>query len=93
MGAICTACERDGEGSCCGAGFEDRYDGRLLLVNRLLGVQLPKSRLLQARCYFFTRIRLRFTSTSRHLRQFSLRGPGREDQQRPTGGTQGGGRH
>jgi len=52
MGEICRACERERGGSCCGAGIEDRYDGRLLLINRLLGVELPERRLLQARCFF-----------------------------------------
>lgn len=52
MGPICTACERDDAGSCCGPGIENEYDGRLLLVNRLLGVQLPKGHLFQTRCYF-----------------------------------------
>lgn len=52
MGEICRACEREQGGSCCGAGIEDRYDGRLLLINRLLGVRLPERRRFQARCFF-----------------------------------------
>ncbi len=55
MGQICGACELEEGGSCCGEGLEDRYDARLLLINRLLGVELPEQRLLRARCYFLTR--------------------------------------
>ena len=37
---ICRGCEEVGGGSCCGAGLENRYDARLLLINLLLGVEL-----------------------------------------------------
>jgi hypothetical protein len=50
--AICTACERDDGGSCCGAGLEDRYDGVTLLINLLLGADLPAKRRDPASCHF-----------------------------------------
>jgi hypothetical protein len=49
---LCTACERDEGGSCCGAGLEDRYDGVTLLINRLLGAALPAQRRDRASCHF-----------------------------------------
>ena len=55
MGEVCGACELEQGGSCCGQGLENRYDVGLLLINRLLGVELPEQRLLSARCYFLTR--------------------------------------
>ena len=48
---ICRKCERDEGGSCCGAGIEDRYDGWLLLINLLLGVKLPDTRLQGNSCF------------------------------------------
>jgi hypothetical protein len=50
--AICSACERDQGGSCCGAGLENRYDGVTLLINLLLGVALPTERRDPASCHF-----------------------------------------
>lgn len=50
--AACRSCEIDDGGSCCGAGIEDRYDGLLLLINRLLGVRLPATRVVPDGCYF-----------------------------------------
>jgi hypothetical protein len=49
---LCAACERDEGGSCCGAGLEDRYDGVTLLINRLLGADLPAARRDRASCHF-----------------------------------------
>ena len=40
----CRTCEEREGGSCCGAGLENKYDGTLLLINLLLGIQLPKQR-------------------------------------------------
>ena len=47
-----SGCERDEGGSCCGAGLEDRYDGVTLLVNLLLGAELPARRPDPASCLF-----------------------------------------
>lgn len=49
---ICRRCEHEEGGSCCGAGLENRYDGWLLLINLLLGVRLPKTRLQTDSCFF-----------------------------------------
>ncbi len=49
---ICRECETDEGGSCCGAGLENRYTGLLLLINRLMGVCLPKKRKDAESCYF-----------------------------------------
>jgi len=49
---ICATCERDEGGSCCGAGLENRYDGVTLLINLLLGVELPAARSVPESCYF-----------------------------------------
>jgi hypothetical protein len=49
---ICATCERDEGGSCCGAGLENRYDGVTLLINLLLGVDLPAERGDPASCHF-----------------------------------------
>lgn len=49
---LCATCERDEGGSCCGAGLEDRYDGVTLLVNLLLGAELPIRRRDPASCFF-----------------------------------------
>lgn len=46
-----TCAEREG-GSCCGAGLENKYDGTLLLINLLLGIQLPKRRSDPSSCLF-----------------------------------------
>ena len=47
----CGDCERTG-GSCCGAGLENRYTDLLLLINLLLGVELPTERLDSGSCLF-----------------------------------------
>ncbi|MEJ2586392.1 MAG: hypothetical protein P8165_02180 [Deltaproteobacteria bacterium] len=49
---MCRTCEADEGGSCCGAGLEDRYDGWLLLINCLLGVDLPSRRRFEKSCFF-----------------------------------------
>ncbi len=48
----CRACEEREGGSCCGAGLEDKYDGTLLLINLLLGIQLPTQRFDPRSCLF-----------------------------------------
>ena len=49
---ICTDCEKNEGGSCCGAGLENKYDGRLLLINLLLDVRLPRKRHDKESCFF-----------------------------------------
>jgi hypothetical protein len=49
---MCAECETREGGSCCGAGLEDKYDARLLLINRLLGVELPRRREVARSCWF-----------------------------------------
>jgi hypothetical protein len=49
---ICRDCEKNGGGSCCGAGLENKYDGWLLLINLLLEVRLPKKRHHKESCFF-----------------------------------------
>ncbi len=50
--AACRDCEQLAGGSCCGAGIEDRYDPITLLINLLLGAQLPMSRQATDSCLF-----------------------------------------
>jgi hypothetical protein len=48
---ICTRCDRLEGGSCCGAGLENRYDGWLLLINLLLGIDIPRKRHDKKSCF------------------------------------------
>jgi len=48
----CRACEEMEGGSCCGAGIERKYDGYLLLINLMLGAELPEERLEPKSCFF-----------------------------------------
>lgn len=48
----CRRCDEREGGSCCGAGIENRYTPELLLINLLLGVELPGSRLCAKSCFF-----------------------------------------
>ena len=50
--ALCRQCEEEEGGSCCGKGLENRYDPWLLLINLLLGVNLPHSRRRADSCFF-----------------------------------------
>ena len=50
--ALCRECDQEEGGSCCGKGLESRYDAWLLLINRLLGVDLPRERHQAAGCFF-----------------------------------------
>lgn len=47
----CGDCEQNG-GSCCGAGLENHYTDLLLLINLLLGVEIPSKRLDSRSCLF-----------------------------------------
>lgn len=52
--ALCRDCsDEDGE-SCCGAGIENKYTSRLLLINLLLGVTLPEKRFWSKGCFFLS---------------------------------------
>lgn len=55
VGEICRICEVEEGGSCCGAGLENRYDGWLLLINRLLGITLPTVPWRPEACFFLGR--------------------------------------
>lgn len=46
------SCDRQEGGSCCGAGLEDKYDGILLLINRLAGIAVPGRRQDPGNCFF-----------------------------------------
>ena len=50
--AVCKHCEEADGGSCCGAGIENRYSPHLLLLNLLLGRDLPAGRSIANSCYF-----------------------------------------
>ena len=49
---ICRECDQKEGGSCCGVGLENRYDSWLLLINLLLGVELPTNRSDPKSCFF-----------------------------------------
>ncbi|MGA7965185.1 MAG: hypothetical protein WCB49_04745 [Gammaproteobacteria bacterium] len=48
---ICRRCDQLEGGSCCGAGLENRYDGWLLLINLLLGADIPFKRHDEKSCF------------------------------------------
>lgn len=50
--AWCAACALEGFGSCCFSGVENQYDPLLLLVNLLLGCQLPAAQEIPGKCFF-----------------------------------------
>jgi len=49
---VCTRCDREEGGSCCGAGIELRYSAVLLLINLLLGTRPPTRRQFSDGCFF-----------------------------------------
>ena len=49
---FCRDCEEKEGGSCCGKGLENKYSEKLLLINFLLGISLPKTRYDQKSCFF-----------------------------------------
>ena len=54
ISAACTCCdEEDGE-TCCGAGIENKYTSRLLMINLLFGNPLPEKRLWSNGCFFLS---------------------------------------
>lgn len=48
----CRRCEEEEGGSCCGAGIEDKYSVEILLINLLLGSNLPEERRFEKSCHF-----------------------------------------
>jgi hypothetical protein len=48
----CRDCEEARGGSCCGLGLENYYSGTLLLINLLLGVDVPTERVDKQSCFF-----------------------------------------
>jgi hypothetical protein len=48
----CRICEETRGGSCCGIGLENYYSGTLLLINLLMGVDVPVERLDPKSCFF-----------------------------------------
>ena len=53
--AACKHCDEQEGKSCCGRGFENKFDPYLLLINLLLGVSLPEHHARPDGCYFLTR--------------------------------------
>ncbi|HYA02839.1 MAG TPA: hypothetical protein VEI04_06970 [Syntrophobacteria bacterium] len=53
--AACKRCDEEEGKSCCGRGFENKFDHYLLLMNLLLEVSLPEHRMRPDDCYFLTR--------------------------------------
>ncbi len=52
ISVACSRCEKEEGGSCCGRGIEKHYTEWLLLVNLLLGVDLPSRRSDARSCFF-----------------------------------------
>lgn len=50
----CTDCAINGDGSCCGSGMEKMYDETVLLINLLLGNDLPEQAYELNSCYFLS---------------------------------------
>jgi hypothetical protein len=48
----CMHCERHEGGSCCGADLENKYSGILLLINLLLGNEIPIGKTAPSNCHF-----------------------------------------
>lgn len=48
----CSSCAREKTGGCCFEGVEEWYDSVLLLINLLLGTEIPRSRAFKGCCFF-----------------------------------------
>ena len=48
----CRDCKENDGGSCCGIGLENKYTGHLILINLLLGRQIPEQRRDPSSCWF-----------------------------------------
>jgi hypothetical protein len=53
--ALCTQCEMNEGGSCCGPGLENKYDAELILINLMMGVKLPREKDDPTSCFFLGR--------------------------------------
>jgi hypothetical protein len=54
VSSACRQCIEEDGCTCCGAGIENRYTPRLLLINLLLGKALPKKRFWADGCFFLS---------------------------------------
>jgi hypothetical protein len=54
IGEVCKTCEEKEGGCCCGTGIEKHYSASLLLLNLLLGAELPASRKDSLSCVFLS---------------------------------------
>jgi hypothetical protein len=54
IGDSCRACEEKEGGSCCGKGIEKHYAASMLLLNLLLGAEMPESRDDRLSCFFLS---------------------------------------
>ncbi|SPD75229.1 conserved hypothetical protein [uncultured Desulfobacterium sp.] len=52
IAATCSDCAGQGHGSCCMQDVEGWYDTMLILINLLMGVELPESREIAGHCLF-----------------------------------------
>ncbi len=52
VGAVCTACAREDHGSCCFEGIEEGYGLSLLLLNLLMGCDVPERKEIPGSCFF-----------------------------------------
>lgn len=52
MQGECARCAADGPGSCCFSGIEEGYDQILLLINLLMGCNIPDTREIAGSCTF-----------------------------------------
>jgi hypothetical protein len=53
MAEICADCGTSGK-DCCGKGIEFKYSKELLIINMLMGAEIPSKRLSENSCYFLT---------------------------------------
>jgi hypothetical protein len=54
VGSACSHCSEEDGDTCCGAGIENRYTARLLLINLLLGNAFPEKRFRTNGCFFLS---------------------------------------
>ncbi len=50
--AGCTRCAQEEQGSCCFEGIEDGYNTSLLLLNQLMGCDIPEEKEVPGSCLF-----------------------------------------
>ena len=54
VASACRHCSEEDGDTCCGAGIENRYTPRLLLINLLLGNVFPEKRFRSNGCFFLS---------------------------------------